>query len=174
MIRDREGNIWFTSLTHAGVSRYDGKGFKHFMPKDGLSDDMVRTVFQDKSGNIWFGTNGNRKGGLDKYNPKTEQFVNFNETDGLCLYKNNNKCYNGVTCIFEDSKGRMLLGNSLGKLCIYDGETFSTFESESGQTISNVLFALEDQDGNMWFGINYGHLYKYNGETLTDMMLPGS
>ncbi|MGB0918462.1 MAG: ligand-binding sensor domain-containing protein, partial [Flavobacteriales bacterium] len=74
MIEDQAGNIWFTSLTHGGVSRYDGKSFRHFMPEDGLSDDMVRSIFETRDGNIWIGTNGNRKGGLDMYNPKTNQF----------------------------------------------------------------------------------------------------
>ena len=31
-----------------------------------LTDDVFTSAFQDRSGNIWFGTNGNRNGGLDR------------------------------------------------------------------------------------------------------------
>jgi len=168
VLEDLEGNIWFTSMTHGGVSRYDGESFAHFMPKDGLSDDMVRSSFLDKAGNIWFGTNGNRKGGLDYFDGKT--FTNFNETNGLCLYENDGRCYNGVRCIYEDQAGNVWLGNSFGRLCLYDGSSFKQFSTKDGQTIMNVLFALEDRKRNMWFGTRNGHMYRYDGENVKDFM----
>lgn len=173
LFKDDAGNIWFTSMTHGGVTRYDGNSFVDIMPKDGLSDDMVRSCFQDKSENIWFGTNGNRNGGLDKYNPKTKQFTNFNESDGLCLYKTIDRCYNGVQCIYEDKKGKLWIGSGLGQLHIYDGKTFTPFVTQDGHSVSNVMYIIEDLRGNLWFGTNSGHLYRYDGKNLTDMMQSG-
>lgn len=173
MAKDAKGNIWFTSMTHGGVTKYDGKTFMDVMPTDGLSDDMVLSSFQDKAGNIWFGTNGNRKGGLDKYDPETKQFTSFNVSDGLCLYKTIDRCYNGVQCIFEDKKGKIWIGSRLGQLHVYDGKTFTPFATSEGKSVSNVMYIIEDNDGNLWFGANSGHLYRYDGKTLTDLMQPG-
>lgn len=173
LFKDDDGNIWFTSMTHGGVTKYDGKSFEEIMPRDGLSDDMVRSSFQDKTGNIWFGTNGNRKGGLDRYDPKTKQFTNFSEADGLCLHKTMDRCYNGVQCVYEDKKGNIWIGSGLGQLHIYDGQTFTPFITADGKSVSNVMYILEDLKGNLWFGSNAGHLYRYDGKTLTDMMQPG-
>lgn len=72
---DAKGNIQFASMTHGGASRYDGTSFTHFMPKDGLSDDMIRKIYVNKSGSIWFGFNGNKESGLTRYNGMS--FVNF-------------------------------------------------------------------------------------------------
>jgi len=49
---DNKGNLWFASMPHGGVSRFDGDKFTNFSINDGLSDDMVRTIFSDKSGNL--------------------------------------------------------------------------------------------------------------------------
>jgi hypothetical protein len=38
------------------VWRYDGKTFKNFSTKDGLSHYGVWSLLEDKAGNIWVGT----------------------------------------------------------------------------------------------------------------------
>lgn len=155
---DDAGNIWFASMTHGGVSQFDGKKLTHFMPKDGLTDDMIRTIFKDKSGKLWFGYNGNRNSGLTCYDGKS--FVNFYEKDGLCNTR--------IRRIYEDKKGNIWLGADLGNLCIYDGKTFKEFKSKDGKPVTNVLFILEDGKGNIWFGGKNG-LSKFDGNTLIKM-----
>lgn len=155
---DTKGNIWFTSMTHGGVSFYNGKTFTHFMPKDGLSDDMVRTCFMDRAGNIWFGFNGNRGSGITYYNGNS--FTSLYKEDGLC---NTN-----IRGIYEDKAGKLWLGSGRGRLCIYDGKTFSEFKSEEGKSFTGILFILEDANSNIWFGGKKG-LWKYDGETVVSM-----
>lgn len=152
IMEDSQGNIWFTSMTHGGISRFDGEQFTHFTPKDGLSDDMYFSCFQDKAGNIWFGSLGNRNGSLDRYDGNS--FTNFNETDGLC---NNN-----TISIYEDQRGYLWLGSARGELCIYDGTNFTPFRTSHGRTFERTGFILEDKDGAIWFGANYGGLFRYD------------
>jgi ligand-binding sensor domain-containing protein len=38
------------------VSRYDGKSFKNYTTAQGLADNLVPAITEDKNGNIWFGT----------------------------------------------------------------------------------------------------------------------
>jgi hypothetical protein len=52
---DSEGNIWFASQG-GGVSKYDGKSFITYTTEQGLANNYVVSIAEDKSGNLWFGT----------------------------------------------------------------------------------------------------------------------
>lgn len=161
---DTKGNIWFTSLTHGGVSRYDGSAMRHFTTEDGLSDNVVRSNYTDKSGNVWFGSNGNRKGGLDRFDGKT--FTNFHLADGLSG--------TNTSAIFEDSKGKLWVSSYSGSLlCTFDGKRFSPFTTKKRRTFEFINFIVEDAQANIWFGGNHGQLFRYDGEDLTDFSLKG-
>lgn len=155
--KDNEGNLWFASMTHGGVGRFDGNIFTQFMPKDGLSDDMVRTIYNDKSGKIWFGFNGNRKSGLTVYDGNS--FKTYSVEDGLCNKR--------IRAIYEDKNGNLWLGTHLGNLCIFNGQNFSEFSS-NGQTYSDILFILGDFEDNVWFGGSSG-IWKFDGHTVIKM-----
>jgi hypothetical protein len=62
--RETEGGVWV----------YDGKSFKNFSQKDGLSHNGVWSILEDKDGNIWAGT---RYMGLCRYDGET--FTSFSE-----------------------------------------------------------------------------------------------
>lgn len=152
---DAEGNIWFASMTHGGISRFNGKTFTQFMPQDGLSDDMVRTIYEDSMGKLWFGFNGNRDSGLTIFDGDT--FTTLTKEDGLC---NTN-----ILAIFEDKRGVMWLGSGRGNLCTYDGTSFIEFRSKDGNTFPEILFILSDLEDNIWFGGKYG-LWQFDGESV--------
>lgn len=46
---------------------------------DGLPDNSIKSLIEDKNRNIWIGTSS----GISMFNPLTEKFVNFNTADGL-------------------------------------------------------------------------------------------
>lgn len=155
--KDNKGNMWFASMTYGGVNRFDGKEFTQFLKKDGLSDNQVRTIYCDKSGNIWIGFNGNRNSGLTVYDGKT--FKSYSLKDGLCNKR--------IRAIFEDKNGNLWLGAGLGNLCVFDGQKFSEF-NYNGQTYSDVLFILGDSEDSIWFGGRNG-IWKYDGQTVTEI-----
>ncbi|MGV3696174.1 ligand-binding sensor domain-containing protein [Flavobacterium sp.] len=136
VLEDRKGNLWFTSR-NSGVYHYDGKSFKQYTTNDGLADDCVLTVFEDKSGYIWFGTSG----GASRYDGKS--FRNFTTKDGLSN--------NGVHSFMQDSTGKLWIGTS-GDACFYDGQKFIVFKNRDGRAFHNVWGILEDRKGNIWFG----------------------
>lgn len=157
IIQDKEGYIWIASLSHGGVTRYDGKTFINFLEKDGLCDDMVFASFQDKAGNFWFG--GNEGGDICRYDGDT--FTHFGKEDGVCN--------TFVSCFFEDSKGRLWISSDTeNSLCYYNGETFTPFSAKGNQDLPEIRFVLEDKKGTLWFGGRYGSLWSYNGDTLQD------
>ena len=83
IIEDKKGNLWFGGLNEdddlgfgnsGGMCRYDGKTFTCFTTKDGLRNNDIWTILEDKTGNIWIGTRGTI---LHRFDGKT--FINFSE-----------------------------------------------------------------------------------------------
>ena len=118
VLEDRKGNFWCGTYG-SGVYCYDRKslptgqaGFQHFTTKQGLVNNQVSTIYEDKSGNIWFGANG----GVSRYDGKS--FRNFTTEEGLSN--------NDVNSIIEDKTGRFWFGTR-GYVYVYDGKTFTVF-----------------------------------------------
>jgi ligand-binding sensor domain-containing protein len=92
VLEDRRGNLWFAT-TDSGVYNYNGKSFQHFTTREGLANNLVMCICEDKAGVIWFGTGG----GVSRYDG--ESFRNFTSKEGLP--------HNGVTTIMEDKTGKL-------------------------------------------------------------------
>ena len=157
IVEDLKGKLWFTSLSHGGVSVYDGKEFKHYTNE--LSDDFIRIAYCDSKGNILIGTHGNHNGGLDLYDWKN--FKTFYKTnDGLST--------NNVRSIFEDNEGQFWIGSGNSPLSIFNGKNFRVFKGNEGQEYDRIIFILEDAKHNIWFG-NKNGLWKFDGKNVVEM-----
>src|SRR5690242_14536301 len=53
ILEDSKGNYWFGSWNE-GVCRFDGKRLTYFTKKDGLSDNQIRSIHEDRNGVVWF------------------------------------------------------------------------------------------------------------------------
>lgn len=155
ILEDENGVIWFASMSRGGITSFDGTNFTHIGIEDGLSDNMIRHMYQDKESNIWIGTNGNMNGGIDVFDGDT--LVNFTKEDGLCS--------NNISIIYQSSDGKIWLGSDREALCYYENGEFTSFDQLSHIAIRTII---EDKQGNMWFGGRKGSLWKYDGEKLTD------
>ncbi len=154
---DNKGNMWFASMTNGGVSQLSSDGFIHYSVQNGLSDNMVRVIYQDRKGTFWFGFNGNRNSGLTKFDGMS--FKTYFIEDGLC--------HQQVRSIYNDKNGNFWIGSDHGNLCIFDGQKFTEF-NHKGKTFSNVYFIFNDLNDNIWFGGRHG-IWKYDGQTLTEI-----
>jgi ligand-binding sensor domain-containing protein len=67
--------MWFTTDKN-GVYCYDGKTFKNYTTANGLVNNAVFSILEDKDGNIWFGT---RWFGLSRFDGKS--FTTFSQYD---------------------------------------------------------------------------------------------
>lgn len=115
---------------------YDGKTFAVFTEK-GKPFFNVRTIIEDKKGNIWLGG----RGGLWRYNGST--FTNF--TTNTVLY------------VYEDKKGNIWTSSQENgwALSRYDEKSLSEQKPSVAEIISNSGMPwgiFEDSDGNIWFG----------------------
>lgn len=173
ILQDKKGFMWFA--TQDGLNRYDGYTFTVYKPNpansNSLSNNVIKTLYEDKDGIIWIGTAG---GGLNRFDPESERFSSF-------MYDPFNKSSisnNDVYSIFEDSRGRFWVGTFGGGLNLFDRatQTFKSFRHESTDINSisgDAIRAItEDRHGNLWIGIDAGGLNCFNPETSVFTRFP--
>lgn len=162
VLEDRSGNIWFTSLD-SGVYYYNprravGKSFQHFTTGEGLPNNQVMSIYEDRAGIIWLGTGG----GLSRYDGKS--FQNFTTKEGL----SNNE----IHIILEDKSGKLWIGTR-GEVCYFNGKNFTVLTNEDGKTFNNVWSIIEDKKGNIWLGTDADGLWRYDGRIFTKVSQRG-
>ncbi|CCH02222.1 two component regulator propeller domain protein [Fibrella aestuarina BUZ 2] len=171
VLEDRQGNSWFIS-TDSGVYYDNGKSVQHFTTTEGLADNRVTAIYEDKAGVIWFGT----ASGLSRYDGKS--FQTFTSPNVPLFYKDE-KLNNDINTIIADKTGRLWVGTR-GDAFVYDGKKFTTL-THKGEPFLHVSAILEDRKGTIWFSGNNGFnvsrtggLWRYNGHTFTKVSERGA
>ena len=90
-----------------GLDRETGN-FTHFREKDGLPSDIILEFLEDH-GSFWIIT----VNGISKFDPRTETFQNYDQTDGLPFLE-----FNGGALI-RSSSGRLYAGGLEGFIAFY-------------------------------------------------------
>lgn len=124
---------------------------------DGQLCQHVRKIFQDKSGNLWFGTNVY---GLIRYNGDTLEY--FTEKDELGGGR--------ITGIVEDDKGNVWIGTYAG-LTKFDGRSFTTYTEKDGLLNKEIWSLIIDTKGIFWIGHNAG-ISRFDGKEFTTFPIP--
>jgi len=142
------------------VSAGRGQGhWRTYDVMDGLASGEIFSIYQDRSGNLWFGTDG---GGVSRYDGMT--FTTFTTKDGLANDR--------ASSIYQDKEGNLWFGTGNpwgtdgGGVSRYNGATFNTFTTEDGLADNKVTSILQDKEGNFWFGTYGGGVSRYNGTTF--------
>ena len=136
----------------AAIKDQNPENFSSFGKLQGLKGSVIRCLLRDKSGNLWFGTDG----GVSKYDGKS--FTHFTEKEGLSN--------NVVWSMLEDKKGNLWFGTFSG-LSKYDGKSFTHFTENEGLSNDGVCSMVEDKGGNLWFGTAGSGVSKYDGKSFT-------
>ena len=126
--------------------------FEYITTSEGLSQNDVNDIHQDRNGFLWIGTNDglNR---FDGYNFKTYRLEPFEE-EGVSS--------NLIFSIDEDTKGNLWLGTSDEGICRFDASTeeflvFKNTEEKPDLLLSNQVGSLlAAKDGSIWMGSVYG------------------
>ena len=132
--------------------------FQHLTIEDGLPQNTVFCICQDRRGFLWFGT----EDGLCRYDGYTYKPYQYDPEDSSSISNNR------INCILEDRSGNLWIGTEDG-LNLFDRlhETFTRYkhdpekpaESLSNNTIRSIL---EDHHGVLWVGTNDGGLHYFN------------
>ncbi len=161
---DKEGNIWLgtnegiskITFSYSAINKKQNRTIKNYTTKDGLSSNVVLSSFEDKEGNLWFGTGF---GGVCKLNKQTNKFEGYNKSNGLAG--------DIVFAISDDNNGNLWFGSKEGVSKFNPVEkTFRNYSIVDGLGGNNVYRIFKDSKGNIWFGALGGSLSMYDGTTF--------
>jgi PAS domain S-box-containing protein len=159
---DNDGALWITSvgdglrrspapeLLRGPINKFDTT-IESFTARDGLSDDLVRSIFQDREGNIWVGTNR----GLDR----------FRKTNLMPVVLPVKPWY-GV--LAAGDAGDVLVFDQDVMVRVHGGRAY-----HGHPTPSQALSAYRDPSGAIWWLCTYA-LYRYEAGNYTKIALPAS
>ncbi len=161
---DRDGNLWLgtndgiskITFSYSAINRKQNHTIKNYNTKDGLSSNVVLSSFEDRDGNLWFGTGFN---GVCKFDSRKNKFETYNKENGLAG--------NVVFAISQDNAGNMWFGTKEGA-SKFNSETkeFRNYTIADGLGGNNVYRIFKDSKGNLWFGALGGNLSMFDGNTF--------
>jgi len=162
VFQDTKNNYWFSS-NGEGVYFYDGKTIVHYSTKDGLANDTIRQIQEDKSGNIFIITFS----GINKFDGK--KFTTLKaikskewklEPDDLWFSPLGKRNENGP----YRYDGKNLYNLDFPKHFLHDEITarginpfFSPYE---------VYSIYKDRKGAMWFGTSVFGACRFDGQSI--------
>ncbi len=189
------GCIWIG--TDSGLFRYYDDKFHQYSEKNGLSNNQVSKILEDKEGNIWIATS---RGGLNKLSEgkftsltskqglthdKVNSILQVNDntywigTDGGLSVLNNGIFANlkitdylkGVRIrhINKDSTGKIWIStySDLGIVSVFKGR-IKNYTTEKGLTSNRCRVSIEDSKGEIWVGTSNGlNLIENNSKIKT-------
>ncbi|MFK5969397.1 MAG: EAL domain-containing protein [Candidatus Marithrix sp.] len=134
--------------------------FQNFSLDEGLSQSTVNTIFQDKQGFIWFGT----QDGLNKFDGYDFTVYRHNPKN------NNTLSHNEIFSIYEDSRGILWVGTGNG-LNKFDRHKFTNYlhdPNDPNSLSNNTIWSIyEDHNGILWIGTDGGGLNKFADNKFT-------
>jgi len=167
--QDYEGTIWAGTF-NGGASIFKGEAFVSFAEGEGLINNGVNSIIQDRHGNYFIATGE----GLNCYNG--QRMTPFRNVPELI------NC--NVITMFIDSKGLIWIGTQDNGLIVlrYQDGTYRkdrVITKLDGITISTITRILEDQNKRIWFSCFGWGVFVLNGDrSFTHYMggkeLPGN
>ncbi|MGH1363738.1 MAG: two-component regulator propeller domain-containing protein [Calditrichia bacterium] len=135
--------------------------FEHLTNTDGLSENSVVTIYQDKQGYLWFGTIG----GLNRYDGYQFKVFKASQKDTLSIGSNY------ITTIIEDRDGDLWIGSWQGGLNRFDrdNENFRCYGNGAGQipglSDNSAVSIYHDSQDRFWVGTVKGGLNLFDRKT---------
>ena len=163
-------------------------GWYTYTTADGLASNMIRSIYEDRSGDLWICTLGYGVSRYDGVSWRTYTTADglasdyvyavlgdhsgafwFSTEAGLSRFDGTGwHTYtrvdqgSGATSILEDASGNLWFG-VLGGAVKYDGTNWYQYDVRYGLRGNYVQTIFEDQSGNLWFGADEGGVTRYDG-----------
>lgn len=164
IMQDHQGFIW--AATEDGLNRYDGYQFKTYNYNkenpSSINNSYVLSLLLGREHRIWVGTRG---GGLNMYNPETDDFRHFTHDPENPRSISDNM----VRCLYEDHNGILWVGTECG-LNKFDkrSNTFQRFlhdPDDPGSISHNLIYSVYEypkKSGILWIGTRGGGLNRFD------------
>jgi ligand-binding sensor domain-containing protein len=155
------------------VFRFDGKTlFELTLPKPPKLNNPfeVYSIYRDKKGNIWFGTN---PVDVCRYDGKTFDWITEEDVTEF-----RNEGANGVRTITEDKNGYFWF-NTENRYSVYDSitlqsnkfytryESIGSLDGKNTSGLNEYLSTVRDYENNLWFITYRDGVWKYDRTKIT-------
>ena len=128
--------------SNCGFSIFDGKRFRKYFEKDGLTNTCIWSLAQDSKENVWIGTYG---GGLFKFT--NGNFTQFSKAEGLP-----DTVVTKIVVAHDDS----LWIATLNGVSHMQGKQFHSYGRAEGLSSDHVLDIHEDKAHTIWVASQQG------------------
>lgn len=137
----------FISVICRAQTAGDHYYFKNLSIQNGLSQNTVNAILQDRKGFMWFGT----KDGLNRYDGLSFRKFKHSEVNKQSIGNN------FITSLYEDTRGNIWVGTDAGLYIYYpEKEVFEHFAQVSTtqtRIYRSVAMITEDSKGCVWVAV---------------------
>lgn len=168
LLNDQNQYLWIGTYNNGLLrmdlrSSEDSLSIKNFRynpdHSTGISNNIIRSILKDRSGNIWVGTgNGLSKISSESRMGENVRIENFHRKDD----DPNSLSHNYILALFESRNGDIWVGTfggGLNKWVPGNGSQpghFIRYTEKEGLANNVIKSILEDEDGNLWLASNRG------------------
>jgi signal transduction histidine kinase/ligand-binding sensor domain-containing protein len=194
LLRDRDGGLWIGTIEQGLIHVHHGRT-DVFSKSDGLSGDVIFSLFEDREGSIWVSTNG----GLDRFRDFSVSTISVKQGllndspwsilaardgtiwvgsgDGLNTWKNGQittirkaggQSDDAPQSLFQDDRGRIWAFTSRG-LDYVEGSRFVSVTTAQAAQVHSIT---GDGAGNLWLSENTSLLHLREGRVVEEFRWP--
>jgi signal transduction histidine kinase/ligand-binding sensor domain-containing protein len=156
LLRDRDGGLWIGTVARGLIHVHRGRT-DVFTQSNGLSGDIVLSVFEDREGNVWVATTG----GLDR----------FRELPVTTITVKQGLSSDATASVLAAADGSIWLGAVSG-LTRYQNGQFTVFRKASGLPDDQVQSLFQDDRGRIWVFTRHGLAYFTAGRFVAGHTVP--
>jgi signal transduction histidine kinase/ligand-binding sensor domain-containing protein len=191
LLRDRDGGLWIGTEGHGLIHVKDGQA-DTYTRADGLSGNIACSLFEDREGNVWFGSHK----GLDRFRKLPVTTLTFRQglpheltrsilaaTDGSIWVATNDglaRWKDGRTTVYKEAEGladvhvQSLYQDADGRLWVSTASGLATFANERFVATpagpSNEIYAMAgDAAGELWLSGNKGLARLHRGRFVDNV-----
>ena len=147
LLRDHDGGLWIGTLDRGLIHVHRGKT-DVFSKSDGLSGDLIYSLFEDREGNVWVATNG----GLDRFRDLSVSTISVKQ--GLST--------DNAWSVLAARNGTVWVGTGDG-LNKWSNGKISTIRNAGGRLDDAPQSLFQDDRDRIWAFTGHGLAYVENG-----------
>ncbi|MBR4823917.1 MAG: hypothetical protein IKZ86_03900 [Spirochaetaceae bacterium] len=180
IIQDSAGDYWFAS--DSGITIIHNGMYTYYDKRNGIADDYINEIFEDREGNIWIAYN---RGGIEKMSQgkfrtitmpiavnaicedKIRGVTWLGADDGMYCYKDNVFVENEVTELCKSSRirhvgmtpdGELLISaySGLSQVRVMPNDEITVWTVQDGLAGLKCRVAIKTSDGDYYIGTTQG------------------